>query len=47
MNRRISLLDRRFTRLLVTHDAGANEHGNSQWVCLCELDCPAGKSLQK
>jgi len=36
MNRRISLLDRRFTRLLVTHDAGANEHGNSQWVCLCD-----------
>ncbi len=25
----------------------AIEIHNSQWVCLCELDCPAGKSLQK
>ena len=36
MNRRISLLNRRFTRLLVTADAKQNEHGNSQWVCLCD-----------
>lgn len=36
MNRRKSLLGQRFTRLLVTADAGNNEHGNSQWVCQCD-----------